>query len=159
MHISAPLIDSYPREYGSWSCAKEKLLLPLEAHDKFSGKNLTLSRPAGHFVPPSPQSQHIFKPAWSLELLLWEFSFYVFSIQKSPVPSISPDVSCHGNHPTFRFNLETQISIVFQVFPPERNFLWDNLLCFGHHNTLRSSIKANIRTVAMERFQEIILAK
>ena len=34
----------------------------------------------------------------------------------------------------------------FQVFPAERNILWDNLLCFGHQNTLRSSIKANIMT-------------
>ena len=51
------------------------------------------------------------------------------------------------------------ISIVFQVFQPERNFLWDNLLCFGHHNTLRSLIKANIRTFTMETFQKIILPK
>ena len=38
----------------------------------------------------------------------------------------------------FSLILKTRISIVFfQVFPPERNFLWDNLACFGHHNTLR----------------------
>ena len=34
MHISAHLIESYPREHGSWSWAKEKLSIPLEAHDK-----------------------------------------------------------------------------------------------------------------------------
>ena len=34
MHISAYLIESYPMEYGSWSWAKEKLSIPLEAHDK-----------------------------------------------------------------------------------------------------------------------------
>ena len=34
MHISAHLIESYPREYGSWSWAKEKLLIPLEVRDK-----------------------------------------------------------------------------------------------------------------------------
>ena len=59
----------------------------------------------------------------------------------------------------FGLILRTQISIVFQVFPPERNFLWDNLVCFGHHNTVRSLIKANIRTVTMETFQKIILPK
>ena len=51
--------------------------------------------------------------------------------------------------------LKTQIAIVFQVFPPERNFLWDNLLCFGHHNTLRSLIIANIRSVTVETFQKL----
>ena len=34
MHISPHLIESYPREYGSWSWAKEQLLIPLEAHHK-----------------------------------------------------------------------------------------------------------------------------
>ena len=59
----------------------------------------------------------------------------------------------------FGLFLKTRIAIVFQVFPPERNFLWDNLLCFGHHNTLESLTKANIRTVTMETFQKIILPK
>ena len=40
---------------------------------------------------------------------------------------------------------------------PGRNFLWDNLLCFGHHYTLRSLIEANIRIVTVNRFQKIIL--
>ena len=55
----------------------------------------------GRFVPPSPKSQHIFKTAWSLELLLWDFSLYVYSIQKSSVPPISRQVCCHGNHANF----------------------------------------------------------
>ena len=55
--------------------------------------------------------------------------------------------------------LKTRVTIVFQVFPPERIFLWDKLLCFGRHNTLRSLIIANIRTVTMETFQKIILPK
>ena len=55
--------------------------------------------------------------------------------------------------------LNTIIAIVFQVFPPERNFLWDSLLWFGHPNTLRSLIIANIRTITMETFQKIILPK
>ena len=46
--------------------------------------------------------------------------------------------------------------MVFQVFPPERNLLWDSLLCFGHHNTPRSLIKVNFRTVTTERFQKIL---
>ena len=47
---------------------------------------------------------------------------------------------------------KTRVSFVFDVFPAERNFLLDYLLCFGHHNTLRSLIKANIRSVTVERF-------
>ena len=59
----------------------------------------------------------------------------------------------------FGLFLKTRISIVFQVFPAEKNFLWDNILCFGHHNTLISLIEANIKTVSMERFQKIIFPK
>ena len=59
----------------------------------------------------------------------------------------------------FGLFLKTRIGIVFQVFTPKRNFLLDNLLCFGHHNTLRSLIKANIRTVTMKRFHKIVLPK
>ena len=59
----------------------------------------------------------------------------------------------------FGLFLRTQISIVFQVFPPERNFLWDYFLCFGHQDSLISSGKANIRSVTMETIQKIILPK
>ena len=59
----------------------------------------------------------------------------------------------------FGLFLKTRIAIVFQVFPPEKNFLWDNLPCLGHHNTLRSLIIADIRTVTLETFQKIILPK
>ena len=73
--------------------------------------------------------------------------------------TISPNFRFHGNHTNFGIILKTQISIVFQVIPPERNFLWDNLLCFGHHNTLRSLIIANIRAVTMEIFQKNLFAQ
>ena len=59
----------------------------------------------------------------------------------------------------FGLFLKTQISIACQVFPPERNFLWDTFLCFGHQNSLISSIKANIRSVTMETFQKILFAQ
>ena len=59
----------------------------------------------------------------------------------------------------FGLSLKTQISIVFQVFPPEKNFLWDNFLYFRHHNNLISSIEDNFRTVTMETFQKIIVLK
>ena len=36
----------------------------------------------------------------------------------------------------------------------ERNFPWDNLLCFGHHNTLKRLVEANIRIHCGE-FKEI----
>ena len=110
----------------------------------------------GHFVHPSPKSQHIFKTVWSFELRLCDFSFYVFFIQKSSVPPISPHGCCHGNRAIFNLFLKTWISVVFQVFSPEINFLWDNFLCYGHHNTSISSIKANMKTVTMETFQKII---
>ena len=42
------------------------------------------------------------------------------------------------------------------MFSPEENFLWDNLLCFGQHNALRSSIKAHIRSVTVEILQKFI---
>ena len=121
--------------------------------------SLTQSRPGGALCVPSPKSHHMFETAWSLELLLGDFSFYVFSIKKSSVPSISPHLCCHGNHSTFWLNFENSNRHCFQVFPPERNFLWDSLLCFGHPNTLRSLIIANIRTITMETFQKIILPK
>ena len=54
----------------------------------------------------------------------------------------------------FGLFLYTRILIVFQLFPRERNFLWDNFLCFGHQNSLISSIKANIRSVTIETFQK-----
>ena len=113
----------------------------------------------GHFVSPSPKSQHIFKTAWSLELLLCDFSFHVFPIKKF----------CSTSHPScmlpwqpFNFLVDfrkPESPLFFQVFLPERNFLWDSLLCFGHPKTLRSLIMANIRTVTMETIPEIILPK
>ena len=59
----------------------------------------------------------------------------------------------------FGLFVKTRIAIVFQVFPTQRNFLGDNLLCFWHHNTLRSLIIADIRTVTVETLQKIILLK
>ena len=113
----------------------------------------------GALCANSPKSQHIFKTAWSLELLLCDFPYCVFSIQKSSVPPNSHHVCCHGNHATFWLVFENSNHHCFPVFPPERNFLWDNFLCFWHHITLRSLIIANIRTVTMETFQKIILPK
>ena len=113
----------------------------------------------GDTLCPSPKSQHMFKTAWSLELLLCDFYFYAFSIQKSSVPPISTNVCCHGSHATFRLFWKLESPMFFQVFPPQRNFLWNNCLCFGHPNTLKSLIIANIRTVTMETFQKIILPK
>ena len=56
----------------------------------------------------------------------------------------------------FSIILIIRISIVFQVYPPKRNLFWDNLLCFGHRNTLRSLIEGNIRSFTAERFRKII---
>ena len=59
----------------------------------------------------------------------------------------------------FGLILKTRMAGVFQVFSPERNFLFDNLLYFEHYNTQKSLIKANIKTVTMETFQKISLPK
>ena len=119
----------------------------------------TLSKPGAAHCAPSPKSRHIFKTAWNLEFLLCDFSFWKFSIQESLVLQTSSHVCCHGNHTDFGIILKTHISVIFQVFPPERNFLWDNLLCFENNNTLRSLNEANIRSVTVEKIQEIILPK
>ena len=60
----------------------------------------------------------------------------------------------------FSIILKTQTSIVFQESPLEKeNFLWENLLCFGHHYTLGSLIEAHIRSVTMEILQKFNLPK
>ena len=64
-----------------------------------------------------------------------------------------------ANMQLFGLFLKTRICNVFQVFPPEINYLWDNLLCIGHSNTLKSLINAYVRTVTMETFQKIIFPK
>ena len=60
----------------------------------------------GALCESSPKSQHIFKTARTLELLLCDFSFYVFSIKKRSVPPTSPHVCFHGNPATFWLILE-----------------------------------------------------
>ena len=51
----------------------------IQRHLGALNRRLTLSRPGGTLCP-SPKSQHIFKTAWSLELLLCDFSSCVFLI-------------------------------------------------------------------------------
>ena len=36
-------IESYQKEHGSWSCVKEKLSIPPEAHDKAQSSEIFLS--------------------------------------------------------------------------------------------------------------------
>ena len=101
-------------------------------------------------VPP-----HLNHSISSKRLGVWSYCFvtlfYAFPIQKCLLPPISRHVCCHDNHATFRLIFENSNLQFFQVFPPERNFLWANLLCFGHHNPLRILIEANIRSVTVER--------
>ena len=104
----------------------------------------------GHFVPPHQNHSISAKRLGVGVTALCLFFLCIFR-------SLSPNVCCHGNHTTFGLISKTRISVFIQVFPRERNFLWDNLLCFRHHNNLRSLIKANIRTFTMETFQNIIL--
>ena len=111
-----------------------------------------------HFVSPSPKSQHIFKTAWSLELLLYDFLSIYFPFRKVRFHQSALMYVATATIQLFGLFLKTRFAIVFQVFPPDRKFLWDSLICFGHPN-LKSLIKTTIRTVTMETFQKIIFPK
>ena len=118
---------------------------------------LTLSRPGGTLCPPY-QNHRIS----SKRLGVWSSCFMNFLSGNFPFRKVQfhqPALMyvAMATIQLFSIILKTQISVVFQVLPPERNFLWDNLLCFGHHNTLRSLFEAHIRGVAVERFQKFIL--
>ena len=128
-----------------------------QRHESQSNFNPIQAR--GAHCAPSPKSQHIFKTVWSLEFPLCDFSFYEFPFWKVQFNQSALMYVAMATIQLFGLILKTWISIVFQVFPPERNVLWDNFLCFGHHYTLIIAIKANIRTVTMETLQKIILPK
>ena len=124
-------------------------------------KCLTPSSPGEleHFVPP--HLNHIIS---SKRLGFWSYCFGTFLYMYNPFRKVQFHQSAlmyvaMATTQLFGLFLKTQIAIVFQVFPPERNFLWDNLLCFRHHNTLRSLIIAIVRTVTMETFQKNSLPK
>ena len=113
----------------------------------------------GHFVPP--HLNHSISPK---RLGVWSYCFVTFLSMYFPLRKVQFHQSAlmyvaMATMHLFGLFLKTRIAIVFQVFPPERNYLWESLLCFGHTNTLRSLIIANIRTVTMETVQEIILPK
>ena len=123
---------------------------------------LTLSRPGAAHCAPFTKIPAYLQNSWEFGVsALWLFFLCIFHLQKF---SSTSQPSCTYMLPWqpcnfFGLFLKTRISTVFQVFPPERNFLWDNLLYFGHPNTLKSLIKANIRFFTMETFQKIILPK
>ena len=117
---------------------------------------LTLSRPGAHC---SPFQNHRMSSkrleVWTscfMTFLSGNFPFRKFQFYQSALMYVAM-----ATIQLFGPISKIQISIVFQAFPPERNFLWNNLLCFAHHNTLRGYIEANIRSVTVERFQKIIL--
>ena len=93
-----------------------------------------------------------------LELPLCDFSMY-FPLRKVQLYQSALLYVAMATIQLFSLTLKTRISIVFQVFLAERNFLWDTLLGLGHHNTLGSLILANIWAVTMETFQKIIFPK
>ena len=100
----------------------------------------------------------------SKQLWVWSYCFVTFLFMHFPFRKVQFHQSAvmylaMATMQLFGLFLKTQISNVFQIFPPERNFVLDNLLCFGHPNTLKRLMKANIRTVTMETFQKIILPK
>ena len=113
----------------------------------------------GHIVPP--HKSHSISSKW---LEVWSYYFVTFLSMHFPFRKVQFHQSAviyvaMATMQLFGLFWKIQITIVFQVFPAERNFLWDTLLCFWHHNTVRSSIKVNIRSVTVERFQKIVLPK
>ena len=121
---------------------------------------LTLSRPGAHCAPY--QNHRIS----SKRLGVWSFCFMTFLSGKFPFQKFQFHQSAlmymyvvMATIQLFSIILKTRISIVFQVFPAQRNFLWNNPLCFGHRNILRSLIEAHIRSVTVERLQKFILLK
>ena len=116
---------------------------------------LTLSRQReGTLCPLSPKSHHIS----SKQLCVWSYCFVTFflGVVHSEKLSSTNQSSCTLPWQPYNFFLflKTWICIVFHVIQPEWNFLWDNLLSFRDHNTLRSIMKANIRSVTTERFRK-----
>ena len=119
---------------------------------------LTLSRPGGTLCSLTKITAYLQNGLQFGVTAFWLFFLCIFHSESS-APPISPHVCCHDNDTTNRLFLKTRISNVFRLFQAERNFLLDKRLGFGHHETLRSLIKANNRTVTMETFEKIILPK
>ena len=115
----------------------------------------------GQILPPLTHLNHSISSKW---LRVWSYCFVTFLSRYFPFRKFQ---SHHfalmyvaiAAIQLFSLILNTRISNVFEVFPPERNFLWDNHLFFGHHKTLRSFIIVIIRTITMETFQKIVLPK
>ena len=118
-------------------------------------RNMVFKR--GHIVPPH-HNQNIS----SKRVGVWRFRFGTFLSMNFPFRKV------YFHHSTlmyvamatiqlFGLTVKTRIFIVFQVTPTERIFLWENLPF--RHNTLRSLVEANIRSVTVERFHKIILPK
>ena len=142
-----------------FSAGQDVWLKKLQRSNIFPSTVFNPIQARGHYVSTSPKSQHIFQTAWSLELLICDFSSMYFPLRKVQFYQSALMHVAMATMQLFGLFFKTEIAIVFQVIPPEKNFLWNNLLCFWHHNTLRSLIIANIRTVTMETFQKIILPK
>ena len=116
-------------------------------------RSLTLIRPGGTLCP---YLNHCIS---SKRLGVWSYCFVTFLSMYFPFRKVQFHQSAlmyvaMATMQLFGLFWKTWIAIAFPVFPPERNFLWDNLLCLGHHNTLRSLIIAIIRTVTLETFQK-----
>ena len=142
-----------------FSAGQDVRLKNYRAWSSFYRWSLTLSRPGGHFVPP-----HLYHSISPKRLGVWSYclvnilSMYI-RFRKVQFHQSALMYVAMATMQLFGLFLNTRISMVFEVFPPERNFLWDNFLCFGHQNNLISSIKANIRSVTMETLQKILLPK
>ena len=112
--------------------------------------SFTLSRPVGTLCPLQ-KSQTFFKTAWSLELLLHDFFLVNFHAENFSSTNQLSFMLPWQPYNFFSIILKIRISIIFQVLPTEKNFLWDNLLCFGHHKIIRSVIKAHHKSFKFSR--------
>ena len=109
-----------------------------ESGYKLCKNGLTLFRPGWHIVPPYKNHR-----ISSKRLGVWSFCFMnflssIFPYRKFQLHQSAFKYVAMAAIQLFNIILKTWISIVFQKFPHERNFLWDNLLYFGHFYTLRS---------------------
>ena len=148
MHISALLIDSFPTDYCSWRCAKEKWSILLEAHDRaqsgenfqsFCSKNLKscnfLSfgkscwncilnpiQARGHIVPP-----HQNHSTSSKQLVVWIYCFVTFLSMYFPFRKVQFHQSAlkyvaMATIQLFGLISKTRMSIVFKSFHLRQTF-------------------------------------
>ena len=113
-------------------------------NDAAPQESLTLFRKGSTLCALTKITAYLLNELGVLKFLLFYWAFWEFFIQKNSVPSIRPQVCSQCNQRILGIIWKTELSIVFQVFPAERNLPSDNLVSFEHQNTPKSFMEANI---------------